>query len=90
MRRWADASRVLSFGGDRRGCTRRDAGGTTAASPLRDGQRSDIAVVRSRPAEGIFARGLAAGPNDVSRRACARHQDRAGSRPRRAALPRTT
>ncbi len=58
MRRWADASRVLSFGGDRRGCTRRDAGGTTAASPLRDGQRSDIAEVRSRSAEGLLRAAL--------------------------------
>ena len=81
MRRWADASRVRSSGGDRRGCTRRDAGGTTAALPLRDDQRSDMAVRAPRPAGGFFARGGVRGRNDVSRRACARHQDRAGSRP---------
>ena len=50
MQRWADASRVRASGGDRRGCTRRDAGGMTAVSPLRANQRSDIAVVGSRPA----------------------------------------
>ncbi len=55
MRREADASNVRSFGGDRRGCTRRDANGMLAASPLRDDQRSDIAVLWSRPAGGLFA-----------------------------------